>query len=112
MTKRNITFMDVFCELNKAHDYERAYDLDYLSGDDDAEPMPYDDFYAITRFGGSEGIYVDFYVEREEDSSKEHIATAKTLIEDDSHFIKMHELAAKVVLELIRLQALRHGLNL
>lgn len=112
MANGNRTFMDVFYELNKAHDYERVYELDYLSGDDDKEPKSYDDFYAITSFGGCEGIYIDFYVVREDDGLKEHIATAKTLIEDDRQFIKMHELAAKAILELRRLQTIRHGLHL
>lgn len=102
--------MDIFHDINKAHGYDNEYCLDYFSGDQYREPKPYDDYYATTRFGACEGIYVDFYVMREEDGAKEHIATAKTLNEDDASFIKMHELAAKAILELRRIQTINHNL--
>lgn len=102
MAKKRITFLDIFHNLNKAHGYDNEYCLDYFHGDRDKEPKPYDDYYTITRFGACEGIYTDFYVQREADESKEHIATAKTLNEDDLSFIRMHELAAKVITDLRR----------
>lgn len=95
-----VTFSKIVCDLCKENDYEKAYELDYFSGHDDVEPMPYDLYYSVTRHGGSEGIYTHFYAQRESDQSKQWIATAKTLWEDDTHYIKMHELAAKVCIDL------------
>lgn len=103
--------MDIFHDINKAQGYDNEYCLDYFSGDEDKEPKSYDDYYAIVQFGACEGIYVDFYVMREEDGAKEHIATVKILNEDDASFIKMHELAAKVVLELRRIQTINHQMH-
>lgn len=96
--KKKITFCNIFNEFY--HKYEEDYKLDYFSGYDEIEPKPYDDYYAITTFGGSEGIYTSFYVQREADGSEERIAVAKTLSESDEAYLKMHELAAKVCLEL------------
>ena len=109
MAKRKRTFMDIFHDINKAHGYDNEYEIDYFSGDDRREPKQYDDYYATTRFGACEGIYTDFFVMREEDGAKEHIATAKTLNEDNASFIKMHELAAKAILELRRIQTINHN---
>lgn len=54
-----------------------------------------------TDFGGSEGVYSDFYV-RMEGEPRRHIATAKTLREGDDAYISMHEFAARVCLTVRR----------
>ena len=94
-------FNDVVNALRKEHNYEREYGLDYFSdGLDEVEPKPYDDFFSVTTFGSNEGIYTGIYVIREADRKEEKIALAKTLAESEEAYIKMHELGAKVCLEL------------
>lgn len=100
MEKKEKSFSDVIRELIKEKDYEYEYLLDYFIGDRRICPKPYDDYFTITRFGGCEGIYTSFYVERESDGKHELIATAKNLGDSDADFMKMHELGTKVVLEL------------
>lgn len=99
--EKKITFIDIVNKLCKEHNYENEYGLDYFLPDrcNPQEPNPYDDFYSVTKFGGSEGIYTSFYVVRE-DGHSEYIAAAKTLCETDEAYIKMHELGARVCLEL------------
>lgn len=88
--------------LRKEFPFEEEYGLDYFISDD-KEPKPYDLFYSTTKFGNCEGIYTDFYVVREADQTPVHIATAKTLFDSDEAYIKMHELGAKVSLELSKM---------
>lgn len=96
---KKITFHNIIMELRNKHELDDKYDLDYFIGDD-LEPNPYDDYYSVTSFGANEGIYTDFYVLRESDSKREHIATAKTLFESDEAYMKMCELGGKVSLML------------
>ena len=52
---------------------------------------------SVTSFGGSEGIYIDFFILCN-DGRRLDFATAKTLREDDEAFIAMHTLAAKITM--------------
>ncbi len=97
------TFLHVIANIAEKHGYENEYLLDYFTGVEWLEPLQYDDYYAIVKYWSSEGIYADFYVVREADGGKMHIATAKTLNESEQSYIRMHELAAKVSLELRKL---------
>lgn len=94
---KKITFQNILMELRNKHELDEKYDLDYFIGDD-LEPKPYDDYYSATSFGANEGIYTDFYVLRESDGKREHIATAKTLFATDEAYMKMCELGGKVSL--------------
>lgn len=97
--KKKITFHDILMGLREKHELDDKYELDYFIGDD-LGPKPYDDYYSATAFGANEGIYTDFYVLRESDGKREHIATAKTLSESDEAYMKMCELGGKVSLML------------
>lgn len=99
--KKNFTFSDVIYHLNKANDYENEYWLDYFSSHCEEEPKPYDEYYGIVRYGSSEGIYADFYAQREGRGETIYIGCAKTLCDSGSAFIKMHELVAKVALKMM-----------
>ena len=96
---KKITFHNILMELRNKHEIDDKYDLDYFISND-LEPKPYDDYYSVTSFGANEGIYTDFYVLRESDGKREHIATAKTLFETDEAYMKMCELGGKVSLML------------
>ena len=50
-----------------------------------------------TDFGGSEGVYSDFYV-RIDNEPRRHVFTAKTLDGSKDAYVKMHEFAARVCL--------------
>lgn len=98
--KKNFTFGDVIYLLNEANGYSDEYLLDYFLGQRDIEPMPYDDYFATVKYGSNEGIYAEFYAEREKNGEHVWIGTAKTLGTSEDEYFKMYELAAKVCLKL------------
>ena len=100
---KKLTFFEILETLKETKDYVNKYSLDYLLANTgkELEPNQCDEFYSITNYGSCEGIYTDFYVVRE-DGQRTHIATAKTLDESDTAYIKMHELGALLSLELMK----------
>lgn len=94
-------FFDMLMEQAKSQNAPCINDLDYadvnflLRGRDftfaDAEIR------SVTSFGGSEGIYTDFFLLCN-DGRRLEFATAKTLLEDDETFVAMHTFAGMVTL--------------
>lgn len=78
-------------------------ELDYFDTDYEQRDKPIDlgvwDWHIIseTDFGGSEGVYTDFYVSVE-GGERRHVFTAKTLKESPNDYVQMHEFAARVCL--------------
>ena len=64
--------------------------------------------YANTDFGGSEGIYVDFFIEGEymqdADTHSERIGCMKTLLEDEEAFRNISALMTEMLLAAMRWQ--------
>ena len=79
-------------------DFERKVGLEYFipSNDSGTKLTKCEfDFYFRVKPGGSEGIYASFYVEGY-NSEPMRVLCAKTLYEDEEHFVKMSEMAARV----------------
>lgn len=78
-------------------------ELDYFDADWQQQNKPIDlgvwDWWLTSRtdFGGSEGVYSDFYVRMDGGESR-HVFTAKTLDGSREAYVKMHEFAARVCL--------------
>lgn len=108
-TKRPYTWDEFFDIIRGIVREQVPYwnELDYLNVNHHWTDKPIDlgvwDWHIIseTDFGGSEGVYSDFYV-RMEGEPRRHIATAKTLREGDDAYISMHEFAARVCLTVRR----------
>ena len=72
--------------------------LDYFLPYDGDKLLNRNDLYIISKtdFGSNEGIYTDFYSFGSD--GEKCLMVAKTLLQDDEAFVKMHEFAARVTL--------------
>lgn len=78
-------------------------ELDYFNANWEQQDKPIDigvwDWHLTTKtdFGGSEGVYTDFYAHVDYNDVR-HVFTAKTLDGSREAYVKMHEFAARVCL--------------
>lgn len=96
-------FMRIIKAILKKKEVVMHDKLDYFNVDFRNGIMPIDlgvwdwRLASKTDFGGSEGVYSDFYVNAENGESR-HVFTAKTLNDSREAYVKMHEFAANVCL--------------
>ncbi len=96
------TAEDVFCELKARLDSVGYLPDEYLLLDihwQNGREMPKDaDFFCKTDYGGSEGIYLDMFLEWYEDSQRrtEHFMTGKTLGESGADMDRMFLISAAI----------------
>ena len=91
--------IEQYCIDNKVEMFDT---LDYILVDSKIREVPIKsecfDFYSVTKFGGSEGIYTDFYIRSNYVDEPKNVITAKTLSESDDAFIRMNIMGAKICL--------------
>ncbi len=95
-------FLKIIQGLLKEQNVKCHDQLDYFSADWKEQNKPIElglwDWWIVTEtdFGGSEGVYTDFYVRI--DNERRHVFTAKNLGGGKDDYIGMHEFAARTCL--------------